>query len=96
MLGEKDVTPSGTVRRNQNQLSKDTEMEMWYLSGEMRVRLNKMEPAPMLEKCLSAEAVLPAFWSSPKDRGAGLDKDGRLQSLEKYRVSLFLRSGSTS
>jgi hypothetical protein len=28
MLGEKDVTPSGTVRRNQNQLSKDTEMEM--------------------------------------------------------------------
>lgn len=66
--------PLGIVRKNQKQLSKETEMEMWYLSGEIRVRLNKMESAPMLENPLMGKwcsRPLSVFWETWTERLAG-------------------------
>lgn len=65
VLGE-EMWPLEIGRKNQKQLSKGTEMEMWYLSGEMRVLLNKMEPAPVLENTFVGKSCLRplGFWKT--------------------------------
>lgn len=88
--------PLGIVRKNQKQLSKETEMEMWYLSGEIRVRLNKMESAPMLENPLMGKwcsRPLSVFWET-WTKGVLSPSCGRRRV--SFRSHLFLRPSSTS